>query len=230
MKKSRRGSALVLALAVAFVGGGVIAITFDITSRYFRVSQLEQAQYVHHTSVLDLTQGVKGSIFRTNVSNDVMAHAEGRLEDHYEHYALSGDDWSVPSGLDKLKLNDLIIRQTDVEVKSGLGEQRAEVTVFDMYFHPSWIHEDELNDEDRMKEFPPVINISESSLADMISQGSSSNPTVTPPPPDENMRRYLDPRIYGAYLVRIRLFGNDGRLVRTVEEAFVQLLDRNTGP
>ncbi|MDR1376304.1 MAG: hypothetical protein LBJ22_02240 [Synergistaceae bacterium] len=202
--KARKGVALALALLVVLVGGTVIALTFDFVYRFFWTSTQQRGIYVDHTTVLSAVQAKIAQIIQHNISEGKTMHVP----------ALGYDSDGEPPAEDSLRLRDLLFgepwRET-IELKSeGSGPQRVETEVFDMHFKPEWVDYDAFRKyPDEMRDFPPVFNMVRDRL----------EPNDPPQPPLE-----LPPDQYGAYLIRVRLYDHQNKLIRTAEEAFVQIL------
>jgi hypothetical protein len=213
MRKPRKGVALVLALVVVLVGGGVIALTFDIVSRYGCFSVSQRRIYVDHTTVLDLIQATKGWILANNVDNGKTMHAPGF---NYAAAAAAPIKGSI-THLNDLRFTDAVLSR-DVTLSSGVGRQRAVVQVYDMLFNPEDVNEIVLEDPVQMQDFPPVYKLK---VRDDIVEAEGEHRAPGTGTRDAGID--LDPDRYGAYLIRVRLYDNAGKLLRTVEEAFVQV-------
>jgi hypothetical protein len=211
---------LVLALAVLLVGGMIVALTLDFVYRFFWISTGQRGVYVDHTTVLSAVQAKMAWIIEENRNADRIMHVP----------ALGYDSGVVPWTKEnggQLTLKDLRFDEPwseSMDVQGGTGRQRANIEVFDMHFKAEWVNynafEDDPND---MKDFPPVFNMTGDvgsggydSLGDHKGPGAGSGVSSGA---DE-----LDPEKYGAYLIRVRLYDHQGKLLRTAEEAFVQIL------
>lgn len=227
MNKSRKGVALVMALIVVVVGGAIIAATFNFVFRYAWFSQEEKVGYVDHTMIVDTIQSAKAYIVKTNSDDAKMMHAV-KLEPHQ-------NNWNGPNPTPLFNLNDLRIdyknngtisfdKAVSESGVGGVGRSRITMAVYDMFFKPEWIDEDVLkNNPEQMKDFPPVFNMvgevtgdSMTSEGEHKAPGSGSNDGFSSG--DD-----LSPDTYGAYLIRVRLYDSRNELIRTAEEAFVQI-------
>jgi len=222
MYKSRKGAALIMALVVVLVGGGVIAITFNMVFRYAWFSPAERAGFVDHTTALDVMHEIKARIVQANINGVLHPNGGGRVTIlHAVGLRQLQDNWDdIPDP--RLDINALIIDEFSEirNVADGVGQRRVEITVFDLFFNPLWIADDALRDPD----FPPIIKIGGEITAAMTPDGESTSfwggsSSV------EADQASLGPDIFGSYLIRVRLFdGRHSDPIRTMEEAFVQVV------
>jgi hypothetical protein len=216
MNKARRGVALVLALAVVLVGGVIIALTFDFIFRFSWTSTEQRGIYVDHTTALSVIQAKIAQIVEFNISQDKTMHV----------LALGYDSGVTPEA-GSLKLADLRFDEwsESEEMPSGTGVQLVVTEVYDMHFMPDWVDYDH-SSPDEMRDFPSVFNLAgdvalggDSPYGDHKSKESGASIS-------EDIGE-LDPDRYGASLIRVRLYDHRGKLIRTAEEAFVQILPKS---
>jgi hypothetical protein len=217
--KAREGVALVLALAVVLVGGVIVGLTFDFVYGFSWISNEQRGGYVDHTTALSVIQAKIAQIVEANNTAGKTMHVP----------ALGYDNGVVLSKDNSLTLSDLRFGSPwsdSVEMSSGSGPQRVVTDVFDMHFMPQWVNYDAFSGNPAdMKDFPPVFN-----MEGKVGSGGY-NPDGDHTGPGAGSGGVgdaddLDPDSYGAYLIRVRLFDHQGKLLRTAEEVFVQILDR----
>jgi hypothetical protein len=216
LDKARKGVALVLALVVVLVGGLIISATFDFVYRFSWISTEQRGGYVDHTTGLSLIQAKKAQIVESNRVAGKTMHVP----------ALLYDSGATPAN-GSLVLSDLRFGSPwseSANMSSGTGPQKAETEVFDMHFMPEWVDYSSFgSDPAAMKDFPPVFNVAgEVGSGGLGSVGDHKGPGAGST--DPNAGDELDPDRYGAYLIRVRLYDQQGKLLRTAEEAFVQIL------
>ena len=214
MNKSRKGVALIMALVVVVVGGALVAVTFDVIMRYAWFSPQEAVAFVDHTVMIDAIQAAKAHIVHTNNTSGAVMHAQGLRNLH--------DGWITPNPL--LWLDGLFIYSADIPLGGGIGgggRQRVTLAVYDMLFDPGWISPDAL----RTQDIPPIFNmVGETMGGGMTPEGDPTDQSIYYD--DRGMGgEYLDPELYGAYLIRAQLYDHRNVLIRTAEEAFVQILE-----
>jgi hypothetical protein len=212
--KARKGVALVLALAVVVVGGVIIGLTFDFVYGFSWISTEQRGSYVDHTTVLSAIQAKIAQIIDDNKTAGKTMHVP----------ALGYDSGTTPAN-GSLVLAQLRFGEPWSEEISGT--QRVVTEVFDMHFMPEWVNYDILrSNPDEMKDFPPVFH-----MAGVAGSGGLKNVgDHTGPGAGTGVSsggEELDPDSYGAYLIRVRLYDHQGKLLRTAEEAFVQILSRS---
>jgi hypothetical protein len=218
--KARKGAGLVLALMVVLVGGLFVVVTFDFVAQFSGLSVEQRGIYVDHTTALSVIQAKIAQIIESNRSAGRTQHVS----------ALGYDGGGVPGNgsLDLLDLDDLRFGapwSESVQMSNGTGLQRVDTEVFDMHFMPEWVDYDSFSgNPDQMRDFPPVFNMAgevggggTSALGDHSAPGAGTS--VSGGGTDE-----LNPDSYGAYLIRVRLYDLQGKLLRTAEEVFVQIL------
>jgi hypothetical protein len=206
---------LVLALIVVLVGGLVVGATFDFIAQFSWLSVGQRGIYVDHMTALSVIQAKIAQIIDSNQSAGKTMHVS----------ALGYDSGTVPAD-GSLVLSDLRFGSPwseSVEMSSGTGRQRVDTEVFDMHFMPEWVDYSSFSGHpDEMRDFPPVFNMAgesgegTSALGDHSSAGAGT--TVSSGADD------LNPDSYGAYMIRVRLYDHQGKLLRTAEEVFVQVL------
>jgi hypothetical protein len=211
-KKTRKGVALVLALVVMVIGGAIIGLTFEFVYRFFWISTEQREIYVDHTTVLSAIQSKIAQIIEHNKGEGKTMHVS----------ALGYDSGALPAN-GSLSLNDLRFGDPWSKIVET-GHHWVETEVFDMHFMADWVDYNVLkNNPAEMKDFPSVFNMAGevgsggySEVGDHTAPGASNRSSGDA---DE-----LDPDSYGAYLIRVRLYDRQGKLIRTAEEAFVQIL------
>jgi hypothetical protein len=113
------------------------------------------------------------------------------------------------------------------------GGGSVKVEVYDMLFAPNQVDEGTLtSDWAHMMALPPVYRM-ESDIATGEGEFLDDPGRETTPgsgssdrrPPGGVDPRDVNPLKYGAYLVRAKLYDHNGKLVRTAEEAFVQVFN-----
>jgi hypothetical protein len=209
-----------MALVIILVGSMCAALLFDITFRFSRVSLPQRNTYMNHTTVLDAIQTVRGYILNTNSADGVSMHPPGF--DYANKKITSLSDIRFP----RSELS------SDTTVRNGLGIQRLVVQVYDMFYNVDNLDASLLNDPNQMKELPPPIDMvggQASGGEDVYREGEK---VISDTGNNDDIGRgggTLDPKKYGAYLVRALLYdvkGNAGpKLVRMAEEAFIQVLE-----
>jgi len=223
MNKSREGAALAMALVVVMVGSTIIAIIFNITFRHAWVGTAERAGFVDHATVLSFVQNARASILETNIANaanGIQVRAQA-VRENWED--VNADPPEQPRH-DPIDVNQLIISNDTFDVADGTGRARVVVTVFDMFFDPSWLDFDTMSAAE-LRILPPVTRITpnetvvewgdEDGETDILGRTPTGGGNEPPP---------ADPGLIGAYLIRAELFDNENRLVRVAEEAFFQVL------
>ncbi|MDR1875446.1 MAG: hypothetical protein LBQ90_10610 [Synergistaceae bacterium] len=219
------GTALILALIVVLVGSVLTALIFDMTFSFSWTAGVQQKSYVNHTTMVDAIQTVKGLILQTNLSGD----AGGSVAMHVP-VVLNSEDITNLSDL-RFGGGNL---SYDVAVGNGVGRQRLEMSVYDMCYEPNRLRPPLRSDPMQMKELPPPIKPSKLSSAGGGGMSTDGDQNVSDKGTNENGSGgsgsgNFPVKKYGAYLVRARLFDIDARgarkLVRTAEEAFIQVLD-----
>jgi hypothetical protein len=217
--QAHKGVALVLALVVVLVGGSIIALTFEFVHRFSWTSTGQRGIYVDHTTALSFIQAKIAEIVQANITAGKTMHVPALGYDDDDD-----DDDATPAD-GSLKLDQLRFGRPwseSTEMRSGTGLQRVETEVFDMHFMPEWVDYDHSSSDD-IKAFPSVFNMA----GEVVSGGYGSVGDHKGPgyagsgsgDADE-----LDADSYGAYLIRVRLYDHQGKLLRTAEEAFVQIL------
>ena len=238
---SRKGMALILALLVTLVGGILITATFSFIYGYSKLAQMERVVYVDHTTLLSYVQEMKARIVSENVAQDVektrhvpeilLWHAGDPMAPNLTRAnlrfgAAAGDGWSAWQ-----------VRESNVS--TGVGIQRVEVDVYDMFFELAWVAAGEL----QYRDFPPTFRMDGSGsggsgygsstgldgvtvLIGGSVGGESAGGATTPGGGDSFSvgSGGLDVDKYGAYLIRARLYDNSDKLLRAIDEAFVQIL------
>jgi hypothetical protein len=232
LNKARQGVALALALMVVLIGGIITALTFDFVYRFAWISTEQRGIYVDHTTVLTVIQTKIAQIIEDNKAAGKTLHVPSLLK----LYDLRDRNIDVQDE-DKLTLRDLSFdrpgddpddfpwsESVQLSSEMGNGNQRAVVDVFDMHFNPEWVNYDVFkSDPAAMKDFPPIFNMKGTvgaggynPVGDHKGPGASTGVSSGA---DE-----LPPNRYGAYLIRVRLYDHQDKLLRTAEEAFVQIL------
>ncbi|MDR1977283.1 MAG: hypothetical protein LBQ42_00960 [Synergistaceae bacterium] len=217
--RRRKGVALVLALAIILVSGVVVSFLFDMAFSFAWTSSLQQESYVNHATMLDAIETAKGFILQQNNDDNTLMHVPA---------VRSADEIAAVSALRFVAPN----LSYDVPVRHGAGEQRLEMSVYDMCYEIDKLQPSLTDDREQMRELPPpiamlsdptaMVSIAEANVRDW----GQKNTTATG---GSGSGGRLPLENYGAYLVRAKLYDvdpNGGRkLVRTTESAFVQVLD-----
>ena len=229
MNKSRRGAALAMALVVVLVGGVMIALIFNMVFRYAWFTPEERAGFVDHTTVLHFIQREKARILHENIERakdgEAVIHATALIERQ--------KNLAFPHPAD-LVLADLVIGREviDVSNETGVGRDRVVVTVYDMFFDPSWLNFTALSPDD-LRNLPPILNfLGTTESGGLTSDGGGGGGALTPGAgtSDGDDEQGPDPDTYGAYLIRAELFDRQNNIVRMAEEAFVQIVSRDAEP
>jgi hypothetical protein len=211
--RKRKGAALIMALLVLLVGGGITAVMLEMVHNYAWASVGQRRIYVDHTTVVDMIQTAKGYILSANEKSRTAMHAP--------RFDLSNPASRVTHVSDLLfQTPELSLSRT---VRSGVGLQRLELSVYDMFFTPDRVDNSVLNDADQVKDLPSVLKISGIGSGGGF-EPEGENTTSGTGSNDSYGEHEIDPKKCGAYLVRVKLYDRDGALLRTAEEAFVQVL------
>jgi hypothetical protein len=216
--KARKGVALVLALMVMAIGGAIIGLTFEFVYRFFWTSTELRGTYVDHTTVLSVIQSKIAQIIASNKADGKTMHVPDLLYDSDEKNEVPPNGSLV---LSQLRFGSPWSETT--KMNSGAGLQDVVTEVFDMHFKAEWVNYDAFEGNlAEMKDFPPVFNMEDDvaggldSVGDEISVGFDKNKV--------GGGGGLESSKYGAYLIRVRLYDHQNNLIRTAEEAFVQIL------
>ena len=241
MYKARKGMALIMALIVVLVGGAIIAFTFQFTENYSRLAQVDMAGQMDHTTLASYIQAVKARIVAQNEAAGRTLHVAA-LEDSdgittpaaapltLAHLMFTAADFPAPNighPIDGLQLSHPNNPVLHVIPNSQSTANRVQVEVFDLFFRFEWLNENEIANPENF--FPPVFILAGAGGGGGPDGWEDGNFTQggrgTPPPPADVG---LDMDGYGAYLIRGRLYhqrpGEEPRLLRTIEQAFVQIL------
>ena len=225
VNKTRRGVGLIMALVVLLVVSTIIALTFEIVFNYSWFSQQDNVGFVIHSTMLDVMEAEKALIVGTN-------HDAGQVVLHGRSEVLkeSQRTWSPPPPFELLKVDDLRLADYPKTITigggiSGAGRQTIEVDVFDMFFGPAWVDYDVLRlNAAEMEAFPPVYNMEPEGGASGMEAIDEKDIAGIDKDVISDKISGLSPENYGAYLVRIRLLDRNGKLLRTTEAAFVQII------
>ena len=222
LSNSHRGVALIMALVVVLVGGALIAVTFSLVFNYVSFSVEQRGTYVDHTTVLHLIQSTKAYIVS---SNDVRSFDLGVMHAPGFTYA---DESSFVDHIDKLRFPAAFDPNLDMDISinSGSGRQRATVQVYDMFYEVGRVQEPLLSNRDQMKELPSVYKLKGVGSNSFENENGENHGDANSGSNDNYGESELDPMRYGAYLIRVRLYDNKNKLLRTAEEAFVQILPK----
>jgi len=140
MNKSRKGSALVMALVIMVVGSAIMAIIFNISFRHAWLAPRETAVFVDHTVVLDLVQSEMARIIQTNEVADNIVLVSQQLAANRANLANPPNDNIAV--LANLAIDGDNFRRV-VNISDGVGRPlRAQVSVFDMSFELNWLNMD----------------------------------------------------------------------------------------
>ena len=233
---SRKGGVLIMALMVVVIGITLIGGLFDMVYTYAWYTQEDRTFYVDHTVLVSSVQEIKGRIVAQNIE-DSSAHPRRpgdrpggealhvRAVDERSPIDTFGDLRFAPADFPSPPGGLVLNAETEVH-NTGVGMRWVVVEVYDMFFDYENVDEDAISGE-RGEFFPPVMHMAGRRAGKL---GAAEGPDVGThtSPPD------LDPRGYGAYLIRGRLYdgrpirprrgGIDGSPIRVIEEAFVQIL------
>ena len=224
--RKREGFALALALFVVTVGLILIAALFNSVSSFTNFfSQYRQA-YVDTVIARNYIEIMKGEIVAEN--NSRAGTGAGVL------HGIENQDEAFPDNTIK-SLAGLIIhdgvnpnRFDNSFVENINGQQRVEVTVYDANYRVGGI--DSLAfPHDELYELPPSFYVEGGTAPDWVpigKDGSDYNEFDVTPNPTKGAHSN-----YGAYLIRVKIYdtanstySNPDRLVRTTEEAFLQVI------
>jgi len=223
--RRRKGVALMLALLVILIGSTVAAIIYDIAFTFSWQGLRQREIYVDHTTMLDAVQTIKGFIIHANSTDMKVMHTP--------NYVFSDDTSKIgsPSNLrfDPVRVPDSPLSlNCDVVVSNGTGIQRLKISVYDLCYKTSDLEASLRSDGNQMRELPSPF------MREGVTAGGGGMNSVgdalvvgdlAPPLGDPGSALNLEK--YGTYLIRVRLHDAEGggrKLVRTVEEAFTQVL------
>ena len=217
ISKKRRGFGLLLALVVLLGGLVMIAVMYNSVSMFSRTFSEYRHGYVDAITAHNFIERTKGNIVAFN-------NAQGAAGGSVLHSAGNND----PNfNVDIDNLEGLVIARNNFDIKEN-GEQRVEVEVLDANYRVGSIS----------PAFPPdeILHLPPSFFAGAGGMGVHEFEEIGDSGYDYNQFDVTGPggtgaghRNYGAYLIRVRVYNtslvNDQpRLVRTTEEAFVQVI------
>ena len=222
----RKGEGLILALVIVLFTSALAALLFDMGLHFSSGVRRQQTLYTDHIRVKEQIQAIKGWIVQTNIdAGEIMPPR------HYTNPLTTSIDRLAVLMFDEPELS------FDQNVTGlGVGEQRIVVNVFDLHYFITQLTSPLVDDPEQMRLLPPPINIYKDpgnpdydpmeSLGEAITQD-------TGPGGDERQNNYYPWDRYGAYLVRVQLYGRRNPdktnaplvLTRTAEEAFFQILE-----
>ncbi|MDR1623111.1 MAG: hypothetical protein LBS00_12120 [Synergistaceae bacterium] len=218
--RRREGVALVMALGIVLVGSIIVVMIYDVSFLFAWRSGIQQNVYMNHTTMISAIQAAKGYILQTNSDdpNGVM---------HVSVVMNSGD---AISSVNDLRFSDAKLSY-DRTITDKAGRQILEMRVYDMFYEIDKLEDSLTNDTNQMKELPPPIRLPGTGIIDGDKLADEGKSNIVDKRTNEGFSGSgsLPLEKYGAYLVRVSLYDVDPRggrkLVRTAEEAFVQVLD-----
>ena len=210
-----QGLALPTVLLAAIVGAFLVATIFDIASRFGMENILFRRTYADQTTATSHIERAKGLIAAKIATDKEALHP------------MDGDDWNEHPAINSLGdiqifLNGDRTPPDPLVVDEALPEnRRVTMNVYDLTYMAANVPP------------PPTVSVTQRLLLpapiDLTSVASSSNhwsghyadgDLSTNRPPDAGGASELDLKTFGAYLVRVEIFNQDGRLARRAEEAF----------
>ena len=223
--KRRRGIALPTILLIAMFGAIVVAAIFEISTRFGREDSVFRETYRDQVIATGFVEQVKGRLSAWVAANDLALHADTDL-----------DAWE--SGIEITSLDDLRVELMDggsdvLNFDTTVNGRRVEVRTYDLTYRSANVSSSMTEEE--IAQLPAPLE-----LASVILGGSSTG-VEEESESDEHIGSSggsgttLALRFVGAYLVRVRIFHTDrrlvqlsGRLARTTEESFF-ILARSVG-
>jgi hypothetical protein len=213
--RKHEGMALVMALVIVLLGSALISAMFDLSSAFTKTMSFERRGYVEHVAMTDYLEKAKGFIINTNNGRGLagVLHGPG--------VTLSDDITSLAD----LQLTQAEL-SVDMTVQLGNGARRLVLRTYDANYRPSRVN---ISDWANKKDFPPSLKLDFNSIengADLELGGTDvSNPDIEAWRQSQS-QAYRD---YGAYVVRVELYHNNGGrelLERDIEEGFFQAINQ----
>jgi len=224
MNKSRKGAALIMALVVVLLGGALVALILNTTLQHSMFSTAGRASFVDHTTVLHHIQTERARILETNIA----AMAVEVRSTNPALFALQSN-WRTdfaPGTEPELGLDVLRISQETRPVGDGVGRDEVRVSVYDLFFDPSWLDIANMS-ADELRRLPPAISVFGEADGPWIENHPGSG--IVAPDAGGTDVVHMPPQreLFGVYLVRVELFerlpNGNLELVRLAEEAFAQV-------
>ena len=222
----REGFGVILALVVSAIGLVIVAYMFTSSSLFNTVFSRTRGSYIDEITASSYIERMKGFITVTNVnrSDDSKPVLHG-VQNQEEGYNTEIDS-----------LAGLIIMgeggsTADFNFSEDIrenGPQRVDVCVFDANYLSRTLKLDPMPppvfSHDDLLQIPPSFFATGTGVMDWMDIGKYGSY-------EEAEKPFLDGLYgrFGAYLIRVKIFNtanNESRLVRTTEEAFVQLMPK----
>lgn len=207
--------ALITAMIVVLVGSLLVTAVFQVMISFHTAMQTGQMSYQDHLNVTDYIEGAKGWITQINQVDGRVRHPVGLLNNTTQVIT---------------NVNTLVFTDPALSVDETLGKQRLVMRVFDSNYRARQIDSSLRNDPDAMRMLPPPLSLLEqaaNNIASMNDVGHRTDPTGYIALDEQEVFAAFF-RNYGAYLIRVELFNDDGHggevLARRAEEAFFQFI------
>ena len=215
--KKHKGFVIVLALVVVAVGLLIITFMFNSVSSFTRYFSEYRRAYVDTVTARKYIELVKGDLVAAN-------NARGAAGDSVLH-GLENQDPSFPAGAIPDLRGLLILSNNEgrFEIDDPIninGPQRVEVRVYDANYDVNGL----VDPFPDVNELPPSFFVQGGSVRDWTEIGDSGRDYNKFDEDGSGKGNHSD---YGAYIIRVKIYNtanNAERLVRTTEEAFLQVI------
>jgi hypothetical protein len=228
--KKRKGFALVLALIVVAVGLVIIAAMFNYASQFTGFFSEFRKAYIDTVTARSYIEHIKGEIVADNIARGSVIHGPGNDDPTFPVNHIKNLDGLLIKGIEG-KENKYFINDTFEKLN---GPQRIEVRVYDANYSVKAIDTSTFT-IDELYELPPSFYAETELMPDWVDETKDN----TDYNEFEETRDYRGVyETYGAYLIKVRIYDTARtsltpenrppmRLVRTTEEAFLQVLPVN---
>lgn len=212
--RARGGFGLPMTLTIALVGAIMIGVVFTLATRFGTEEGVFRYAYSDQVLASSYIERAKGTI-------SAWISEEGRAL-----HPTDGDTWNTHPAIHSI--DDLqIFLDTDTPAGDPLnldevrGDRRVTMQVYDLTYSATQSIPDDMADEERLRLPAPLALVTmQTSQASFENAGMVEGEGDVRYPSDSSGEGSIDLNDIGAYLIRVQIFGADGRLERTTEEAF----------
>lgn len=236
LNSKRRGSALILALIVALVGGAIGALIFEVAGAYLNTTSKQSRAYTDDIIAVGFIEKAKGAVIAENVRLYRTPPSSGRevlrgsANASYDKFIGTITDHSITSS-DHLIIQGIPgLSATPYNVDRGADKGIVNLEVWDAMYNP---------DRVKVASFAGVgaltalANLPPSFFIDSGTPGGFTGENF-----DEQIQ-YAEGggsqsgslgglneiyKRYGVYVIRVKMHNEAGNLIRTTEEAFANMM------
>ena len=225
--RKREGFGVILALVVSAIGLVLVAYLFSFSSGFHLIISKSRGGYIDEVTAASYIERMKGLITATNVvrSNDKKPVLHG-VQNQDDVYSAQID---CLAGLIIMGEDDSTASFDFSENITINGPQKVQVSVFDANYLARSLKLDLADppafSREEVLQLPPSFFVTGTGVLEWVDIGKyGSYEEVELPYLKDIYNRF------GAYLIRVNIFNttnNEDKLVRSTEEAFIQLMPEN---